>query len=124
MFEKGRWRWAAAAPEAGEAICPACRRIRDDYPAGLLTLRGAFVARNRDEILGLARNNETLENRTHPLNRIMSIEDGDGEMLIRTTDIHLPRRIGDALKHAYKGDLSFAYDEDGYFIRALWQRDD
>jgi len=43
---------------------------------------------------------------------------------VTTTDIHLPRRIGEALVSAYDGALDLTYDEDGYFLRANWHRDD
>lgn len=37
----------------------------------------------------------------HPLSRIMGIERRPEGLVISTTDTHLPRRIGEALKHAY-----------------------
>ena len=42
------------------------------------------------------------------------------DTIITTTDIHLPRRIGQALHSAYKGSLDVHYDEEGYFIRVHW----
>lgn len=36
---------------------------------------------------------------------------------------HLPRRIADALHHAYKGELDIHYDEEGYFVRVNWKRE-
>ena len=35
------------------------------------------------------------EKREHPLNRIMAIEREGDALVVKTTDIHLPRRIGD-----------------------------
>jgi hypothetical protein len=49
-------------------------------------------------------------------------EDGDA-LVITTTDVHLPRRIGHAIVDAYKGDLDTHYDRDGYFARIRWRRD-
>ncbi|MDF2781538.1 MAG: ATPase, partial [Geminicoccaceae bacterium] len=40
----------------------------------------------------------------------MDIEERDGALVVRTTDIHLPRRIGEALHHAYRGELDFHYE--------------
>jgi hypothetical protein len=31
----------------------------------------------------------------------MEIEERDGGIIVRTSDIHLPRRIGEALRHAF-----------------------
>jgi hypothetical protein len=53
----------------------------------------------------LARHQEQAEKGEHPLNRIISIgEDAQG-IVIDTTDIHLPRRIGKAAKRAFRGTL-------------------
>jgi hypothetical protein len=41
---------------------------------------------------------------------------------ITTTDIHLPRRIGTALKRAYDGDLDVRFGEDEYAVRVRWHR--
>ena len=125
VFHQGRWQWAQAPAGAHTALCPACHRINDHYPAGILTLSGPFVATRKDEIVHLARNQEKAEKPEHPLNRIMSVEDEAADRLvISTTDIHLPRRIGEAMTHAYKGELSEHYDEGGYFIRVNWHRPD
>lgn len=123
VYHKGRWQWMDAPAGAHDDLCQACHRIKDDYPAGEVTVGGDFLSGHKDEILNLARNLEAQEKGEHPLNRIMSIEESGGETLIRTTDIHLPRRIGEALAHAYEGDLEFSYDEEGYFIRVTWRRD-
>jgi hypothetical protein len=124
VFQEGHWSWRAPLSECEETICPACHRIRDKYPAGSLTLKGRFVQEHKAEILRLARHNEELEKQEHPLNRIMEIEEKDEGVVISTTDIHLPRRIGEALYHAYRGQLAFRYDKDSYFIRVDWARED
>ena len=124
VFENGRWHWPKLPPEQpNEALCQACHRIKDDYAAGELTLRGSFLEDHKNEILNLARHVEELEKGEHPLHRIMAIDEGDGDVVIRTTDIHLPRRIGQAVANAYEGAFDFTYDEAGYFLRATWHRD-
>jgi len=122
MYRGGRWVWGAPPVDAHLAFCPACQRIRDDYPAGLLMLAGAFAREHRAEILGLARNLEQREQGEHPLKRIMTIHDeGDG-ILIATTDAGLARNIGDALRDAYEGDLEYRYTEEGTLLRVSWRR--
>lgn len=122
LFEKGRWRWMPVPAGAKAHLCPACHRVRDEYPAGYVTLSGSFLSEHRDEILGLVRNEETRARNEHPLERIIQISEVDGEMTITTTDIHLPRRIGEALKHAWKGELELKYAPDEYRIRVHWRR--
>ena len=124
VYHRGRWSWTAEAPhDALATTCSACLRIADDYPAGELTLTGAFAIANRQEILNLVRNTEQAENAEHPMNRIMSIREDDDRLLITTTDIHLPRRIGRALQRAWEGELDIHFDEAGYYTRISWQRD-
>ncbi len=123
LYQGGRWRWAERPDDAREALCQACHRCNDGYPAGTVTLSGGFLGGHKAEILGLVRNQETLEKGEHPLHRIMDIDEQGGQIVIRTTDIHLPRRIGEAVHSAYEGDLDFHYDEEAYLIRVNWKRD-
>ena len=81
------------------------------------------MARHKDEILHLARRQEEQEKAEHPLHRIMDVETRENAIVVRTTDIHLPRRIGEVLRHAFHGDLDFHYEEEAYFIRVKWSRD-
>jgi NMD protein affecting ribosome stability and mRNA decay len=122
VFEGGRWLWKARPEKAMTAVCPACRRIADNYPAGCLEIRGAFFREHRDEILGLIRNVEGQEKAEHPLERIVSITDGEGGTSVTTTGIHVARRIGEALARSYKGDLSFQYGEGRKSITLHWTR--
>jgi len=123
VYRQGRWHWAARPEGAEEHLCQACHRINDRYPAGILTLSGPFVAQHKDDMLRLARHQEELEKREHPLNRIIDIEETADGIVINTTDIHLPRRIAEAQRRAWHGKTEFSYDEDGYFLRANWHRE-
>lgn len=122
-FHGGRWTWDEAPAGAHEEVCQACHRTNDRYPAGVLTLAGGFLAKHRDEILNLARNTEETEKAEHPLHRIMAVEETPEATEITTTDIHLPRRIGEALHRAFEGTLDFHYEEEAYLIRVNWTRD-
>ena len=123
VYRDGRWQWAAIPDNTGHSLCQACARIRDDFPAGIVRLGGAFAKSHRAEIVNLARRQEALEKDEHPLNRIMDIGEESGELVIRTTDIHLPRRIGEAVHRAYSGELKYHYDAESYFLRVAWRRD-
>lgn len=125
VYHEGRWQWAATYAEAAHRkTCQACHRIHDRYPAGEIILRGAFVRQHKDEILHLVRHHGAEEEREHPLHRIMQIEELPEVIVITTTDIHLPRRIGEALRSAYKGELRQEYEEETYFVRICWQREE
>jgi hypothetical protein len=86
-----------------------------------VTLNGDTVRQNKDQITGLAQNQEAAEKGEHPLNRIVKIEETDDGLVILTTDIHLPRRIGEAVRRAFHGELDIHFDEAGYFVRVDWR---
>ncbi len=46
VFHKGCWTWEAAPSGANEELCQTCRRVKDGYPAGVVTLRGAFLKKH------------------------------------------------------------------------------
>ncbi|WP_417567886.1 BCAM0308 family protein [Marinobacter sp.] len=126
VFHKGRWQWAAEpAGQAHELMCPACERIRDDMPAGILTLSGGFLAKHRDEILKLIHNKVEEEKAEHPMKRLMSAEDGkEGELIVKFTDLHLPRGAGEAVERAYDGELEIQYTKESNLVRVYWNRDE
>ncbi|SEK56186.1 BCAM0308 family protein [Nitrosovibrio tenuis] len=122
VFHDGRWEWRQVPTGAHQEKCPACHRIHDQYPAGFVTLQGEFFAAHREEILHVVQNVEKRERAEHPLQRIMAIEEKDGETLITTTDIHLARGLGDAIHDAYQGDLEFHYNQGENLLRVHWMR--
>jgi NMD protein affecting ribosome stability and mRNA decay len=122
VYREGRWLWSESPWGVPRVRCPACQRIADGYPAGYVTLRGAFVSEHTEELLGLARNIEAREKAEHALNRIMSIERGDQELQITTTDLHLARAIAHAVHAAYSGELEMNYSEGESLLRATWTR--
>jgi hypothetical protein len=124
MYRAGRWTWGAPPVDAARRTCPACQRIQDDYPGGFLTLGGSFPRAHRQEIEGLARNVEEREKGQHPLKRIMAMTEQEEGLLITTTDPSLARNIGDALHHAYRGELDYQYSEEGNVLRVTWTRGD
>jgi len=85
-------------------------------------VRGEFAEHHRDEILLIARNVETREKNSHPINRIMNIVEEDKDLVIKTTESHLAQAIGKALHGALSGDLELSYQED--IVRVEWSRDE
>ncbi len=122
VYHQGRWTWTPRPASAHEEICPACLRIRDQYPAGYLTLSGIYLQEHKTDIINLAHNEEAAEKAEHPLHRIMAVEEEADQIIITTTDIHLPRRIGEALHRAHHGELDFHYEAEGIPLRVHWQR--
>lgn len=123
LFRKGRWQWAAAPAGAAKHRCPACVRAAEGAPGGYVTLQGAFFAAHREEVLGRVRNCEAAERSRHPLERVIAIERAPGGALVTTTSVHLARRVGHALVHAFKGDLSQSYNRGDNLLRVAWRRE-
>lgn len=122
LFEGGRWSWGKAPAQAARAVCPACRRIADRFPAGRVELSGDFFAGHRDEILNLVRNAEAAEKAERPMERIMAITDEAGRTLVTTTGIHVARRIGESLSRSYQGEMECRYADGEDAVRVVWAR--
>lgn len=124
IYREGRWTWGSKADAAGAnmVVCPACRRIKDEYFAGELIVSGAFVASHRDDVVATLRAEAEEETREHPLHRIGRMEELSDRVLVWTTDVHLARRLGEALNSSYKGSLKFDYPKGDETIRVEWER--
>jgi NMD protein affecting ribosome stability and mRNA decay len=122
VFVKGRWLWDKAPEDANKTICPACRRIADRFPVGLIEMQGGFLDKHRAEILNLVQNVEQKEKANHPMERIIAIEEGEDCTMVTTTGIHVARGIGSALSSAYRGEISMRYLDDEHCIRVHWTR--
>ncbi len=122
VFHEGRWTWDAAPDDPYTQLCPACQRIHDHFPAGYVTIKGEFFKEHRDEIVHLIEHKAKEETERRPLQRIMEIKDVREGLEVTTTDSHLARGIGEALHHAYKGDLKMRYSRDENLVRATWKR--
>ncbi|NBQ91976.1 MAG: hypothetical protein EBT96_11430 [Betaproteobacteria bacterium] len=105
VMHRGAWRWASEPPAATPAatsgqsrhsssphLCPACQRIRSHDAAGVLVI------------------DAELEEREHPLERILAFEaSAQGPWTIETTGLHLVRRLGHGLERATGSVLSTRY---------------
>jgi hypothetical protein len=122
IFHRGRWQWGAAPRDAEAHLCPACQRVRDRVPAGQLTLSGEFFQAHRDEVLHLVRNAESKARAEHPLERIIDVVEEADRSVVTFTDAHLTHGIGEALRHAYHGELESHYTDEGDLLRVAWRR--
>lgn len=122
LYRDGRWTWGSPPADSHRTRCPACRRIADGMPAGIVTVQGEFAAAHRAEIEGLLRNIEEREKREHALKRIIALSDEDGKLVITTTDARLAHALANALHHAYQGELDSRFTEAENVFRATWSR--
>jgi len=115
----------AALGRSGAVLrrCPACRKIADGFPSGVVTLRGGFLRTHREEILRIARNEENRARGINPLERIMEIREGTDAVELLTTDEKLAQRIGREIGKAYHGTVAYKWSEDANLLRVTWVRD-
>lgn len=66
VISQGAVGLGAKPTDANEIICPACLRIHDKYPKGLVTLKGSFKDEQHEQVIGLVKNTERIENKEHP----------------------------------------------------------
>jgi NMD protein affecting ribosome stability and mRNA decay len=104
-------------------VCPACRKIRDRSPGGVVHLSGKFVQDHKDDILNLIRNEGDRAMAINPLERIMDVEGNGTGYQVLTTNEKLAQRIGKALHKAYSGTVAYKWSEDNKLARVAWQRD-
>jgi len=124
VYQAGRWHWGTRPADAHDVVCQACHRINDRYPAGIVTVADTLTATEKADMLNFVRHQETAEKAEHPMNRIIAIDESPAAIVITTTDIHLPRRIGEAIERAFHGKHTTHFDKGGYFVRVNWGRNE
>ncbi len=102
--------------------CPACKKVRDNFPGGILKLKGAFLHEHKSEILNLIKNEEQRAMGFNPLERIMDIITTAKGVEITTTNEKLAQRIGKSIQRAYQGKVAYRWSDDTKLLRAEWER--
>lgn len=123
FFDDKMFNRLAGTDKAREVVCPTCRKIKDHFPEGILTLSGEFFAEHKDEILTLLKNEAARVSTRSVDDRIIKMtEEGNDKMVVETTTEKLAQHLGRAIYKAYKGDLDFRWSEMNKFVRVYWKR--
>jgi hypothetical protein len=110
--------------ETVSVICPACLKIRDNFPGGIVTLKGDYVLPHKADLMNLVRNEEERARGLNPLERVIAIkENGFGSIVISTTNEKLAQRLGRAIKKAFHGDVAYHWSHDNKLVRVEWVRE-
>lgn len=120
VYRSGRWSWASPSGDETTGLCVACQRLKDEEPAGIVRLSAGFGV-GRQEVMGLVRNIEARESAEHPIERLMGVEEVDGELEIATTGLHLARCIASALKRRFHDHARIEYADERGLIRMDWR---
>lgn len=119
-----RYENAMRAPGTATIVCPACLKIRDNFPGGIVTLKGDYVLPHKQDLLNLVKNEEARARGFNPLERVMSVkENGFGSIVISTTNEKLAQRLGRAIKKAFHGEVAYHWSHDNKLARVDWVRE-
>lgn len=125
VFHGKRWQSGSgetAALDGRKLVCPACRRIADQIPAGIISLRGDFLASHETEIGNIIRNTEQASAQKNPLGRVMETRKENDGITITTTDGKLAQKIGREVFKSYGGELNFLWSKSEDLVRVAWSR--
>jgi hypothetical protein len=121
--DPGLYDTAVKVPDTAAIVCPACLKIRDNFPGGIVTLKGSYVLPHKQDLMNLIRNEEARARGFNPLERVMSIkENGFGSIVISTTNEKLAQKIGRAIKKAFHGQVEYHWSHDNKLARVDWER--
>ena len=110
------------AATAHAVICPACKKIAEGYPEGIVTLRGDYWPQHEEEILNLIRNEERRAMAVNPLERIMDIRHEGDALVVETTNEKLAQRIGHRIDKTHSGHVEYKWSRDNHLLRVYWER--
>lgn len=123
FFDEKLYGKLAGAGKMRQVLCPACRKIKDHYVEGYLTLAGEFLAQHKDEIITLLQKEAArVGNRSFDDRIIQIVPQGDDKLVVETTTEKLAQHLGRTVYKAYKGELSFSWSETNKFVRVYWSR--
>lgn len=105
-----------------KVLCPACQRMKDGNPAGVVTLTGDYLIEHENMILNALRNVEAKARAKNPLARIMEINQEGSVLTVHTTDERLAEKLGKEIYKSHSGKLNFQWSEDQSFVRVSWSR--
>jgi hypothetical protein len=103
-------------------VCPACRRIREHNPAGIVALRGSFLVEHAAEINNLINNIEQSSVERNPLCRVMETNLEKQGLVITTTDGKLAQKIGREVYKSHGGELHMLWNHSEDLVRVNWTR--
>ena len=129
LYQSKRWRFDEELYQkmnewnsTTKVLCPACQKIKDKFPGGIVTLKGTFLREHKDEIINMIKNEEERAMGFNPLERIIEITDISEGMELTTTNEKLAQRIGKSLHSAYQGSVGYKWSQDTKLVRVNWER--
>lgn len=102
--------------------CPACLKINEHYPEGIVTLRGDYLWRHEVEIRNILTNEAERVLAKNPIARIMHMATTEDSLVIETTEQKLAEHLGRTLNRAHNGELQVTWSGSPRVCRVSWER--
>ncbi len=124
-------RWQLDPPAASQladdpatqwVTCPACQKVAERYPEGILTLRGSYLWNHEQEIRNILDNAVARFSSRNPLERIIRVQRSDDALIIETTANKLAEQLGRSLQKAHSGALQIDWQGTPVVCRVQWER--
>jgi hypothetical protein len=123
FYDEGEHERFARTGRAEATLCPGHERIEKRRIDGVVTLKGDFLKDHYDEAVNLINNVADKQLQRNVAARVYDMrQNGDGGIVIETTETSLAERIGKEFEKAFNGDLVIQWLEDAEFVRVSWQR--
>lgn len=126
VYKNKRWSVDDGVLEKSAGVakvdCPACRRIIEKNPAGIVSMSGKYFLEHKDEIINMVKKVETRSGLKNPLGKIIDITAGKGSMTVTTTEDKLAQKIGREIYKAHHGELHYRWSHEEHFVRVEWSR--
>lgn len=122
VMDSGEFQKMKSGTGVATTVCPACQRIADDNPAGVVTLSGDYLLSHEDEILNALKHTELQSRTKNPLGRIMEIAQEADVVTITTTEDKLAQKLGREIFKAHRGELQYQWSHDPQLVRVTWKR--
>ena len=123
VYHNKRWQTESTQGESKvEVLCPACQRMKDHNPAGVVTLSGPYLASHKEEILNTIKQQEAKSREKNPIGRIMEIKEDGERITVTTTEDKLAQKLGREIYKSQKGELHYQWSHDQRMVRVEWMR--
>ncbi|UFS69058.1 hypothetical protein LPW11_14280 [Geomonas sp. RF6] len=121
-YKSKRWTLEKVETSGVKILCPACKRMHDHTPAGVVHLSGSYLQDHKEEIMNTLRHTEATSRTKNPLGRIMDItEDAEG-ITVTTTEEKLAQKLGREVYKSQSGELHYKWNRDNNLVRVEWMR--
>lgn len=122
FFDEKLYDKLVGAGKVRQVLCPGCRKVKDHYVEGYLTLSGDFLVEHKNEIVILLEKEAARVGKRSFDDRIIQITPEGDKLVVETTTEKLAQHLGRTIYKAYKGDLNFQWSEPNRFVRVYWHR--